>query len=126
MKNSKRQILLSVLLLQIVGVIYFFSSLCNFFPTLDLWVRIVIPALLFTGLVGGALGASRLLLVGKIGAWCFLLYVLATTIPDPDYYWARDLEIPGNQYVILRAGILWTVGLSILISLRLIGKSKPA
>jgi len=116
--------LLGALLLQTVVVIFFFSPLSNFFPTLHLWIRIVIPALLLIGFAGGALNIKHLLLLGKVGGWCFLLYVLATTIPDPEYYWEHDLEIPGNQYVLLRALILWAVGLSILVCLRLLGKIR--
>ncbi|MEB0118986.1 hypothetical protein QN395_21140 [Undibacterium sp. RTI2.2] len=124
MKKNKRKILLGILLFQIGGVIFFLSALSNFFPTLNLWVRVAISGALLIGFVGSVLSIKNLFFLGKMGSWCFLLYVLATSIPDPDYYSWNDIKVPNSEDVVLRNLILFALGISMLICFWLLGKTS--
>jgi hypothetical protein len=112
---------LIVLTLLIVASAVLLTPWLGFFEYLYLWPRIALPALLLVGLAGAVWRMKPLLVVGKMGAWAYILYAVAN-VPEPeDLRYAGILRYPIGS-VAPRFLLLLAVAVAMLICFRQLGR----
>lgn len=80
--------------------------------------RVAISLLVTIGTLGAFLNNTRLLKIGILGAWYFFCIVIATAIPDEEYYYFNNIELPSKTFVIINLSSLTIIFLFILYLFR--------
>lgn len=90
-----------------------------FVESLYLFHKVAICTLSVLGTVGAILKHRKITMLGLIGAWYFFYGIIATAIPDEEYYMQYNLGLPSKEFVVLNLVVLCAVFLASLYIYRM-------